>query len=155
MRGLDRIPCLIWLGLGVFFTVGSRKYGIGSLDEPGPGFFPMIGGVLLCLAALSHLVQLMLKPEGGTRESGLWVEAHWGRSVVVVAGLVLYAFSVDLLGFIIATFLLMFVLFSLYDRTKYIFAILGSLSVTTITYFVFSIWLKVQFPAGILRRWGV
>jgi putative tricarboxylic transport membrane protein len=155
MRGLDKIPCLIWLGLGVFFTVGSWKYGIGSLDEPGPGFFPLIGGVLLCLAALSHLVQLMLTPEGGTRESGLWGEAHWGRSVAVVAGLVLYAFTLDLLGFIIATFLLMFILFSLYDRTKFIFAIAGSLSVVAITYFVFSIWLNVQFPAGILRRWGV
>jgi putative tricarboxylic transport membrane protein len=155
MRGLDKIPCLIWLGLGVFFTVGSWKYGIGSLDEPGPGFFPLIGGVLLCLAALSHLVQLMLTPEGGTRESGLWGEAHWGRSVAVVAGLVLYAFTLDFLGFIIATFLLMFILFSLYDRTKFIFAIAGSLSVVAITYFVFSIWLNVQFPAGILRRWGV
>jgi putative tricarboxylic transport membrane protein len=155
MRGLDKIPCLIWLGLGVFFAVGSRKYGIGSLDEPGPGFFPLIGGGLLSLAALIHLVQLMRKPEGGARESGLWGEAHWGRSITVVAGLTLYAFTVDLLGFIIATFLLMFILFSLYDRTKYIFAIFGSLSVITITYCVFSIWLKVQFPAGILRRWGV
>jgi len=155
MRGLDKIPCLIWLGLGVFFTVGARKYGIGSLDEPGPGFFPLVGGVSLCLAALSHLVQLMRKPLCGARESSLWGEAHWGRSVAVAAGLVLYAFAVDFLGFIIATFLLMFILFSLYDRTKFIFAIAGSLSVVTITYFVFSIWLNVRFPAGILRRWGV
>ena len=155
MRGLNKIPCLIWLGLGVFFTVGARKYGIGSLDEPGPGFFPLIGGVLLCLAASSHLVQLMLKPQSGTSENGLWVEAHWGRSVVVVAGLVSYALTVDFLGFVIATFLLMFILFTLYDRTNFVFAIVGSLSVITITYFVFSIWLNVQFPAGILRRWGV
>jgi putative tricarboxylic transport membrane protein len=152
---MNKIPCVIWLGIGVFFTVGSRKYGVGSLDEPGPGFFPLIGGVLLSLAALSHLVQLMLKPGGTAGENGLWVGAHWGRSVIVVAGLVLYAFTLDLLGFIVATFLLMFILFSLYDRTKYIFAILASMSVVTITYFVFTIWLKVQFPAGILRRWGI
>jgi hypothetical protein len=110
---------------------------------------------VLCLAAFCHLVQLMLKGGGDTRESGLWVSAHWGRSAVVVTGLVLYAFTVELLGFIIATFLLMSLLFSLYDRTKYIYAILGSLSVVAITYFVFSIWLNVQFPAGILRRFGV
>ena len=68
----------------------------------------------------------------------------------MVAGLILYAFTVNFLGYIIATFLLMLVFFSLYDWKRWKVALIGSLAVITVTYIVFCVWLKVQFPAGLL-----
>jgi putative tricarboxylic transport membrane protein len=155
MRGLEKIACLIWLGVGGFFSVGSIKYGVGSLSEPGPGFFPLFAGLLLSLAAIGHLAQLILKPSISTSGGTLWAEARWGRGVAVVAGLILYAFTVDFLGYVIATFLLMLVFFSLYDWKRWKVALIGSLAVISVTYIVFSVWLKVQFPAGLLRGLGV
>jgi hypothetical protein len=155
MRGLEKIACLIWLGVGGFFSVGSIKYGVGSLSEPGPGFFPLFTGLVLSIAAIGHLAQLSRKPSIRTPEGTLWAEARWGRGVAVVVGLILYAFTVNFLGYIIATFLLMLVFFSLYDWKRWRVAFIVSFSVITVTYIVFCVWLKVQFPAGLLSglRW--
>lgn len=150
MRWLERIACLIWLGVGGFFSVGAIKYGVGSLSEPGPGFFPLFTGLLLSLAAIGHLAQLILKPSISTPEGILWAEARWGRGVAVVVGLILYALTVDFLGYVIATFLLMLVFFSLYDWKRWKVALIGSLAVISVTYMVFCVWLNVQFPAGLL-----
>ena len=60
MRGLDKIPCLIWLGLGVFFAVGSRKYGMGSLLTSRDRVFSSDRWrVDAGLAAIGHFVQLI------------------------------------------------------------------------------------------------
>lgn len=150
MRGLEKAACLIWLGFGGFFSVGSIKYGVGSLSEPGPGFFPLAAGLMLSLTAIGHLAQLIRKPSSSTPEGTLWAEARWGRGVAVLVGLILYAFTVNFLGYIIATFLLMLVFFSLYDWKKWRMALIGSLVVISVTYMVFCVWLKVQFPAGLL-----
>jgi hypothetical protein len=150
MRWLEKIACLIWFGLGGFFSVGSIKYGVGSLSEPGPGFFPLVAGLMLSLSAIGHLAHLIHQPFSSTHEGILWAEARWGRGAAVVAGLILYAFTVDFLGYVIATFLLMLVFFSLYDWKRWKVALIGSLAVISVTYMVFCFWLKVQFPAGLL-----
>jgi hypothetical protein len=150
MRGPEKIACLVWFGLGAFFSVGSLKYGVGSLSEPGPGFFPLFAGLMLSLSAIGHFAQLRSKSSIGTHRGNLWDGVRWGRGVVVVVGLLIYAFTVNFLGYIIATFLLMLVFFTLYDWKRWKVALIGSLAVIFVTHIVFSLWLKVQFPAGLL-----
>ena len=150
MQKIEKTTCLIWLCLGGFLVLGSLKLQVGSLSEPGPGFLPLLTGVLLCATSLAHLRQLFLKPVDFGTSVNAWAGVRWRRGAVVVGGLVLYALTVEYLGYLVATFLLMLVLFSLYDRKKWWVAIGGSLVVITVTYVVFCIWLKVQFPAGIL-----
>jgi putative tricarboxylic transport membrane protein len=155
MPKLEKITCLMWLGLGGFIVLGSIKLQFGSLSEPGPGFLPILTGVLICATSLAHLGQLFLKPADPGTSANPWAGVRWHRGAMVVGGLVAYALTVDYLGYLIATFLLMLVLFSLYDRKRWWMAIGGSLMVITVTYLVFCIWLKVQFPAGILSGLGV
>lgn len=53
----DLIAGLILLAIGLAVFAGSFSYEIGSLARMGPGFFPMLLGILLCLLALSLVVQ--------------------------------------------------------------------------------------------------
>lgn len=150
MKKSEKITCLVWFGLGCFLVIGSKELQFGTLSEPAPGFLPILTGVLLCATALAHLGQIIRKPASPGISANSWSGVQWHRGAVVVGGLVAYALTVDYLGFLIASFLLMFVLFSLYDRKRWLVAIGGSLSAIIVTYVVFCLWLKVQFPAGIL-----
>jgi putative tricarboxylic transport membrane protein len=150
MPKIEKIACALWLGMGAFLAIGSLRLQIGTFSEPGPGFLPLWSGILLAGASVVHFFQLFKR--GGDPESAVpfWKEVQWQRGALVVGGLVAYAFTVEYLGFLLTTFLLMFVLFSLYDRKRWALAIGGSLAVITVTYIVFCVWLKVQFPVGIL-----
>ena len=152
---LERIACLVWLGLGSFLIAGSLQLHVGNLSEPGPGFLPMVTGGLFWLVTLVHLGQLVRKPAEEAASEDVWKGIHWQRGAVVVGGLVFYAFTVEFLGYLVATFLLMVVMFSLYDRRRWKMAIVSSLAVIAVTYVVFCLWLNVQFPAGILEGLGV
>jgi putative tricarboxylic transport membrane protein len=149
MLKLEKLACVVWLCMGGFLTIGSLRLQVGTLSEPGPGFLPLWSGVLLCAAAVIHFFQLFKNKAGAESAPPFWKEVQWQRGAWVVGGLVAYALTVDYLGFLLATFLLMFILFSLYDRKRWALAIGGSLTVISLTYLVFCIWLKVQFPMGI------
>ena len=66
----------------------------------------------------------------------------------MVLAVFVYALLLPHLGYLIATFILMVVLFSLYDRRRWAVVIPASLMVIGITYLVFQVCLKVQFPTG-------
>jgi len=150
MAKLEKIACFFWMSMGAFLAIGSLQFKVGTLSEPGPGFLPLWSGILLCAAAIVHFWQLLKQNSDAEKAVPFWTEVHWQRGAWVVGGLVTYTFTVDYLGFLLATFLLMFILFSLYDRKRWGLAVGGSLAVITVTYVVFCVWLKVQFPMGIL-----
>ena len=148
MAKIDKIACFFWMGIGAILAIGSLKIQVGTLSEPGPGFLPLWSGVLLGAASVVHLLQLFKRNSDGGA-APFWKEVHWLRGAWVVGGLVTYSFTVEYLGFLLTTFLLMLILFSLYDRKRWGLAIGGSLAVISVTYVVFCVWLKVQFPSGI------
>ena len=39
MKKYELISGLVWMVVGVLFLIGSIGLGLGSLGEPGPGFF--------------------------------------------------------------------------------------------------------------------
>jgi putative tricarboxylic transport membrane protein len=69
-----------------------------------------------------------------------------------LAALLLYGFFLESLGYILATFLLMFFFFRAIEPQKWVVVILGSVITSFITYFLFKVWLQVQLPAGV---WGL
>jgi putative tricarboxylic transport membrane protein len=149
MLKLEKITCIVWLSMGGLLFTGSMRLQIGTLSEPGPGFLPLLTGALLCGASLFHLFQLITQPASAAPPGHSWAGVHWQRGALIVGGLIAYALTVDFLGYLLSTFLLMLILFSLYDRKRWGVSIGGSLIVITVTYVVFCVWLKVQFPPGI------
>jgi hypothetical protein len=56
------------------------------------------------------------------------------------------------LGFLISTFLLMFLLFKITAPGKFISPLASSAAVVFLSYFIFFVWLKVPLPKGF---WGL
>jgi hypothetical protein len=73
--------------------------------------------------------------------------------VYTVLVLVAYDLVLDLLGYLVTTFLVMFALF--YDRgaNRFLSSVLASLLTVVSTHLIFETWLRVQLPRGIFPWW--
>ena len=64
----DFFSGLMFLGIGVAFVWGASTYRMGVADRMGPGYFPLILGILMTiLGVLITLKALTLKTEEGDR----------------------------------------------------------------------------------------
>jgi putative tricarboxylic transport membrane protein len=151
MARRDRISSLVILSLSIFVCVESVRLpvGIGTWNDPGPGFFPFAAGIIM--AALSsglYIKSLRSK----IPEMGSWyVKAKWKKLFLILICLVGYAIFLEIIGFMLSTFILLFFLFRFVEDQRWIVAIGGSLAVALISYAIFARWLMLQLPKGF---WG-
>jgi len=137
--------------VAIYVAAGAIQLGIGSLNHPGVGFIFIWLAVILAGLAMIDLVTTIL--ENNRRSiirKPLWKGYRWGKVILVLAAVGVYAIVLDILGFILSAFLLLFFLFKVVEPLKWRDAIIGSLLTIAVVYAVFGMWLKVPFPTGIL-----
>jgi Kef-type K+ transport system membrane component KefB len=144
----DLIPAIIWVIIGVLLAIESYNLDIGYLRNPGPGFMPFLLGIILILLSFPILVQSLkdIKREK-KREASIWVGIDfWKISLAVVIQLI-YCFMLEKVGFSVATFFCLFLLFKFIGSEKMVKALIVT-SITVISaYILFIIVLKVQMPS--------
>jgi hypothetical protein len=140
MRGLR--SGLFFFGLSLFVIWESLRVGLGNLQMPGPGFLSFCAGVILSILSL-----VLIHRGLGFQDS---LKPHSPPLILALASLFVYSLVLNTLGFIVATFLLVGLLFRLGERRP-LWALLGmSALVTLLTYLVFGIFLHVYFPRSFL-----
>ncbi|KQP22646.1 tripartite tricarboxylate transporter TctB family protein [Pseudorhodoferax sp. Leaf267] len=94
----DLIGGLLMMAAGLFFAVYGTRYSFGSTARMGPGYFPVVlGGTL---AVLGLLVAL---PAWWRQGAGVTVQ--WRNLVWCIGSLLLFAWTLQPLGVIAASFL--------------------------------------------------
>ena len=143
---MDRLYGIVVFGLGVGILWEGRGLSIGSLRSPGSGLFPALIAVIMLILSLI-LILFPPKREGdGQSPSSKSV----ARISVVFAALLLYAFFLEYLGFLIVSFLLMMPLFVAFGSRSYWRAILKAAALTGLSYALFEMLLKSNLPHGLL-----
>lgn len=141
----------LWYGL---------RYPLETLENPGPGVFPLAVGVLLVALSALQLVQagtqLFRVGSTGTTPGGPCARpadppngapatrAPW----CMVGVLVLYLLLVRWIGFLACTFVLVIVCGRLMGTRSWVRAVSLAGGVIVACYFLFSVWLKVPLPTG-------
>jgi hypothetical protein len=149
----DRISGLFWFLFGSFILLYTfRHLDLGSLKEPGPGFFLLISGAGVCLTSMMIFTKAILskKKETLTIFGGI----IWFKPVLILVIIFSYIYFFKKLGFILDTFILMILLFKCIEPQSWRVAILYSTLTVLITWLIFGYWFEIQFPAGILRMAG-
>jgi putative tricarboxylic transport membrane protein len=141
----ELIGSLFWLGFSVFAVVQGFALGLGNVQRPGPGFFPFWGGVVLGLLTLSLLIRA-LGAAGRLSISGI----RWWTLLLVVGALLAYLVFLESLGFVLVSFLFLFLLFRL-EYAGWLRSAMWSLLATAGAWALFGFWLKTQLPRG---PWG-
>ena len=145
MTGRDRAAAAVLLVFGLIALEEARKLRFGSIARPGPGFFPV---VLAAAFSLVCLVLLVIAWREREAHAPTGARLGWRKIVATISALFVYAFVLERVGFVAATFVLLLFFFKALERQRWTTALAGSLVTAFVTYLVFKVWLNVQLPAG-------
>ncbi len=151
MRTLDLRSSLFWLLISIAVLIESLRMGFGSFQDPGMGFMSFWAAGLLGVLSLILLVNTCWKRRGRKPEATL-PETWRKRVLYVLSAMVVYVVIMPTAGYLISTFLLMTFLYWFAEPTgmRWFFCCLClSFLTTAASYYVFSVLLNCQFPAGI------
>lgn len=147
MSKRELITLLLWLLLSAVVALQSMRFGLGSFHTPGPGFLTF--GVSLVIGLLVVILFLNAAGKKLNRDVPPLFRGKKIKSVIYGFSLLIaYPLLLDKLGFFLCTFLFMMGCLKLIERKRWSTAISASVSVALVAYFVFDVWLLVQFPKG-------
>ncbi len=143
----DLISGLFWLLCSALIIIGSLHLPVGTVANPGPGFVPLLVGILLSIISLAILIFSFLR--GSLEGKVFWPDKkQWPKVVITLLMMLIYAIAFPYLGFFFSTLLLMFFLFKSIGSMSWKASLAGAILTSSCFYLVFKVWLKVQFPGG-------
>jgi len=152
MKKGELIIGLTMAGMGIWITIDSYNMGLKTISNPGPGFFPFVLGMSLCILALP----ICIRSTGGVKKVSakeeIFVEnpKNLIKLGLIIACLLGYFFFLDTLGFPITTFFFLFILFWIGYPRKWLFISIFSVILVALAYLIFGYLLQTPFPFGFL-----
>jgi hypothetical protein len=142
MKNRDMQDVLGGLGLaalGLFAAIYAQRYEFGDLNRMGPGFFPIVLGILLAALGLMIAIPAFFR-------SGPAIEVKWKAFALVMLSLVAFALTLKSLGLILATVLAVVVSTLADNETRWKNRLMIAMGVAAVTYIVFGFGLKMTLP---------
>lgn len=138
----DRLGGMIVLLMGLSVAAAAQHYDTGSLASMGPGFMPVVLGVLLAIVGLAMLVVAPVARKPDARPAGLSMRGM----LCILAGVASFAVLGNYLGLVPASFCAVFIA-SLGDRDNSLRdALILALAATIVGVVVFAYGLHLQLP---------
>ncbi len=157
MRAYETLFAGLVLAAGIVYEVMALWMPRGRIGQPGPGFFPVVVGAVLLLTAAGCLIQALLIRRPGElpgehreKEAPTAGNRQVVRICLLVAFLILYAVTVQPVGFPIALTAFLVAAIWVFGYRKWLPTLGIAVALTIISYLTFIVWLKVPLPLGIL-----
>jgi hypothetical protein len=151
MGRADQASGSFWFIFSVFISYESYRLGLGSLHEPGPGFFFFLTGIVTALLSLTIILRSLKTRAPEEVQGAAFGKQGLAKIISVLLSLFLYAMLMEWLGFLIVTLLLFVFLLKVIEKKKWWLTVLVSLIVTAISYLIFEVGLQSQLPKGVLE----
>ena len=135
----DIIGGLGLAAIGLFAVIYGQRYEFGDLNRMGPGYFPVALGALL--AVLGMLIAL---PAFFRR--GEPIVVAWKTLALVMASIVVFAFTLKVLGVILSTALAVIVASTADNASTWKGRLLTAAGIALITWLVFKLGLGMVLP---------
>ncbi len=153
-RRKEKILAVILFGFSWLYLYGCWRLKLGALNNPGPGFIPLLVGILLWVCTGVYLYNVYqckgrVQGEGEKTEEG-------GENLAVLLGIlasiIVYPFILEKLNFILSTMMVIFVMLVLLNFKNAFYSFFLSFGITVISFLIFAIFLGVSLPSGILEE---
>lgn len=96
--------------IGLITIIASLEYNMGTVRNMGPGYFPMILGVLLMIFSVGIVVfDVLFKRPSHDPEASSKSKINWRSLIALSAAIVLFALTIDRLGLAPAIFLTVYI----------------------------------------------
>ncbi|MBL0423371.1 tripartite tricarboxylate transporter TctB family protein [Ramlibacter sp. AW1] len=80
---------------GIVFALGAHNYNLGDAARMGPGYFPSVLGWILAVLGVLIVLPALRRP-------GERIVVQWKSAALVLAAVLYFAFSLPLLGLVLA-----------------------------------------------------
>jgi putative tricarboxylic transport membrane protein len=143
----DYIASVLFLAVGVLFIIGSRQLESSSYGSAvGPDIFPLIlGGALILLSIRLFYETFITKNPQETKE-----KLQYKPFLIIFAATLFYILTLETIGYVITTFLFLFVCFQTMERSKVILSLIISACFSGLVYFLY-----VEILKGTLPGWPI
>jgi len=151
MKKENIITCIIFMCIALFAiyeTTNFKKnpYGL-TQDSLGPTFFPILVSVLIILLCTLLIIDELRKKT--KLESGSFFNNRLIFTALVAILILLYAFLIEYLGYIISTVILNIILLIIFKVEKRAFIAIYPVVITLIIYTLFKVAFRVPLAEGI------
>ena len=147
----DFFSGLMFLLVGIGFAWGATSYNVGTGARMGPGYFPLVLGVLMAILGLVIAIKATVvnTPDGDKIGSWAWKPLFFIIAANLVFGVMLGglpSIKIPAMGLILAIYALTFIASMAGDEfsVKAVFILATVLSI--MSYLAFIVLLKLQFP---------
>lgn len=142
----DQVSGLMLLALALYVGWANRAYPVGTLQEPGPGYVPLVLAVFLgVLGLLIALFGYRAMPLASMR----WREAK--RAVLILIACAAAAYALERIGYRITVIALLVFFLGVVERKRPMPVALVALGFAFASYFVIGDLLNVPLPRS---PWG-
>lgn len=143
----DYIASVFFLAVGILFIIGSKQLESSSYGSAvGPDIFPLIlGGALILLSIRLFYETIIMKNQQGTKE-----KLQYRPFLIIFAATLVYILTLETIGYVITTFLFLFVCFQTMERSKVILSLIISAFFSGLVYFLY-----VEILKGTLPGWPI
>jgi hypothetical protein len=130
------------LVISMAFQLPQGKNGV-----PGPGYWPILIGIVMLVAAITVGIQAIVKSDDTPLFLG---SSDHIRVYISMICLVAYLTGMYYIGFCVSTFVMLYGFITWFSKYRWYFRVLTAFLITTIVYTVFQYVLHVPFRFGIL-----
>jgi hypothetical protein len=147
----DFFAGLMFMGVGVAFAWGATTYNVGTGARMGPGYFPLMLGVLLAIigAAITFSAMVFETEGGGKIGKIAWKPLVFVIGANVIFGILLAGvgkFGIPAFGLIVGIYALVFVASMAEAGWKFRTTLILATVLAVGSYLAFVVALKLQFP---------
>jgi len=143
---------LMFMGIGLVFAVGTLFYDVGSASHMGPGYFPLLLGVLLTALGVAIALQAVVLKTGAGEGIGSWA---WRPLVYIlganfVFGILLTGspgLGLPTIGMIVGIYVLTLIASLASSQFKIREVLILATVLAVGSYMIFIVLLKLQIPA--------
>lgn len=136
------------LVLSFLYLWGALGYPRGTMDQPGPGLYPLFVGFLLVAASIGSIVTDLLKPAQGELEIPKGKDL--GRVLTVLGAAVAYVLLLPYAGHLLSSMLTIFVVLHAMRLSSWPMKIGFTIVIALGSYYLFDVLLMVPLPRGFL-----
>lgn len=143
-KTFDRYASFVFLALGVLIIFYSQNYSQNSYGSVvGPNALPIVLGVLFVILSLINLYGTFRSKTEVKKEK---IKLEYKRFFIILGALIAYCLLIEPLGYIISTFLFLFVGFEAMKKGQHIKTFLIAAIIPIVVYYTYVEVLKGTLP---------
>jgi putative tricarboxylic transport membrane protein len=149
MKKADMITGVLLLALSGYVIQDSLRMPASATFGPGAGFLPLWLSVLLALFATILLVSAWRRPATEKDSEAVFPGKDALLAItLVLAGLAVYIFLIEIVGYLVDTFLFIVFLMKVVERENWRLTLMVAVGATAVLFVTFQILLQITLPSN-------